>query len=286
MKQGQWAQADLNAMLNAIQAGAPNADVLLIGSTPDSSSNTAQIAANQIIQSTAKTYQGLGLNALYWDGFTPLGSWARVNALGIGGDGTHLPWQAQQFLAGLMLRDLGIFHGIGGLSPFNINAANAYVNGNMGIGTMAPTQILDVVSATGATASIRNTGTSGQTAKLNLISGFSGTNGDASIQATGAELRVHAGGVGGTGNIATIYTANRRTCPGRQHRKSIPWWHIRAIHHHRQRLTAWRGQRRHRIALHAQGWWRVNQPVRQGISNRLDGLGRQVTGTHKTGSVH
>lgn len=147
MKAGQWDQTTLNRMLDAIKAGAPKADVLLIGSTPDSGSDTAQLAANLVIQSTAKTYQAGGLNALYWDGFTPLGSWARVNALGIGGDGVHLAWQAQQFLASLMLRDLGILDAIAGTSSFDVSAGTVVASDRIKLGPVsAPT--LDIESDT------------------------------------------------------------------------------------------------------------------------------------------
>lgn len=136
MKTGQWTQASLNAMLSAIQVGAPLADVVLLGSTPDSTSNSAQLLSNLTIAATARTFQAAGLNALYFDGFTPLGSWNRVNALGIGGDGIHLDWKAHYFLGSLLMRDMGILDSIAGISPLAINAPNGRVVGRLDLGAV------------------------------------------------------------------------------------------------------------------------------------------------------
>lgn len=106
MKTGQWTQTSLTAMLNAIQAGSPNADVVLIGSTPDST-GTNQVTSNALADTVALTYQPT-LNVVAWDGYTPLSSYANVVALGWQGDGVHLAWQAEQYLGSLLMRDLGV----------------------------------------------------------------------------------------------------------------------------------------------------------------------------------
>jgi len=100
------------------------------------------------------------------------------------------------------------------------NSWLAGTTGNVGIGTTSPNAKLEVSgstiisgSLTVITSSIGSSainvianGTSGQEATINLISGFSGVNGDSYIKATVAELRLFASSVGGTNSRFTIYT--------------------------------------------------------------------------------
>jgi hypothetical protein len=196
--------ADLAVLLPILRTACPTAAIIGLGSTPLAVNDADQVAQNAALKAACAAK-----GCTYWDGYSPVVSYANLNALGWAGDGTHVDDKANAFLGGLLLRDLAILNHPGLVSPRDINAATVLVTGNLGIGTTSPTQILDVVagSAANAAMAVRNTGTSGQTATLKLSSGFSGTQGDASIVATSAELRLNASTVGGTGSIATIYTA-------------------------------------------------------------------------------
>lgn len=85
------------------------------------------------------------------------------------------------------------------------------VNNRLGIGTATPGQALVVNTSGNVAVTIGTTGTSGQTATLNLVSGFSGVSGDASISANIAELRLNAGTVGGTNRCISFYLGGTET---------------------------------------------------------------------------
>ena len=131
-KAGQWTPngtdtANLTALLNALQNAVPDADVILIGSTPDSGgavpgggSGVDQHQANVTAAKLAATYLPT-FNVVSWDGYTPMGSWSDVlnlDALGVAtggiagdwkGDGIiHLGWKTQAYLADLLLKDMGL----------------------------------------------------------------------------------------------------------------------------------------------------------------------------------
>jgi hypothetical protein len=126
----------LKSWLNAV-AGASTAnagpDVILIGSTPDAS-GTQQSQSNVDAAKIAATYQP-GLNVVLWDGYTPLGSYANVLALGWQGDGTHLDWKAQRFLAMLLARDLALFDVPLRPSPKDVVALAATIISELYLGT-------------------------------------------------------------------------------------------------------------------------------------------------------
>lgn len=129
----------LDAVKNASTTNA-GPDVLLIGSTPASNDATPsqQLAVNTQLATIAATYQP-GLNVFAWDGYTPLGAWANVLAMDPGdttwkGDGTHLGWKAQDFLAGLLARDIGLFQLAALPSGRDLNAATATALTQMAVG--------------------------------------------------------------------------------------------------------------------------------------------------------
>lgn len=95
--------AALSTMLPIITAGAPTATFVGIGSTPVSSGD-----ADQVIQNAQLRAACFANGGIYWDGYAPVVNYATLNALGWAGDGTHPTDQCNEFLAGLMLRDLGL----------------------------------------------------------------------------------------------------------------------------------------------------------------------------------
>jgi hypothetical protein len=117
---GSTVNATVTALLDIILAAAPQADVVMIGSSPVSGNDADQKVANAGMKAavTART----GQNAIYWDGYTPLVDYPTVLALGWQGDGTHLHDDAQSFLAGLMANDLGLWDILADRSGFDFNA--------------------------------------------------------------------------------------------------------------------------------------------------------------------
>jgi len=95
--------ADLDDLLNVFAASAPNADTVLIGSTPVASGDANQVAQNLVLRDACRSR-----NLTYFDGYSPFGSYAALAATGWQGDGIHVAPGADQFLGTLMLNDLNI----------------------------------------------------------------------------------------------------------------------------------------------------------------------------------
>jgi len=110
-------------------AGAPNATILGIGSTPISSGD-----ADQVIQNAQLRAACAASGALYWDGYTPVVNYATLNALGWAGDGTHPDEKANAFLAGLLLNDLALLQHPGVTSHKDVDATNGRVHNRIDFG--------------------------------------------------------------------------------------------------------------------------------------------------------
>jgi hypothetical protein len=95
--------ADLDALLNVFASAAPNADTVLIGSTPVASGDANQVAQNLTLRDACRA-RGL----TYFDGYSPFGSYAALTATGWQADGVHVAAGADKFLGTLMLRFLGL----------------------------------------------------------------------------------------------------------------------------------------------------------------------------------
>lgn len=107
----------LDTALNTVQAAAPHTDVVLIQSPPQSTADADNVTQNGIIAARAAAH-----GVLAWDSYTPFRNWATLNALGWGGDGTHVLEAADAYRGGLMFRDLGIFE-IAETQPYSPQAS-------------------------------------------------------------------------------------------------------------------------------------------------------------------
>lgn len=195
-----WA-TNLATLLPLIREEAPSALVIGIGSTPTAVNDADQVTQNAQLKAACAAF-----GATYWDGYSPVTNYATLNAIGWAGDGIHVSDACNAFLGGLMVNDLGLLAHPSLYNGRNVNAATVLAQ-NVGIGTTAPTQPLDVASSGASVATVRTTSTTGQYADLRLISGFSGVFGDARVRADGAKLRIMGPTVGGTA-IRTTLEAN------------------------------------------------------------------------------
>jgi hypothetical protein len=123
----------LETLLTKVDAGAPTATFVGIGSTPLASGDADQVIQNAQLKAACDAH-----GKVYWDGYGPFGSYAALNALGWAGDGTHVAEEASSFLAGLMARDLGLYDHAGADRPGSVNAKqvaalNKYVLGALGV---------------------------------------------------------------------------------------------------------------------------------------------------------
>ncbi|MFC5930943.1 hypothetical protein D6T64_12175 [Cryobacterium melibiosiphilum] len=168
--------AKMEQLLTVIDAGAPVATFVGIGSTP-----IAVNDADQVIQNAQIRAACLAHGKVYWDGYAPFGSYAAINALGWAGDGIHVAEAASSFLSGLMARDLGLFDHAGSERPFNVNALKVTVQEKIVLGRLG------------------NLTVTGSDVVLDASGNFtvSGTN--------GVVLRIPAGG--GTANAVVPNTA-------------------------------------------------------------------------------
>ena len=120
---------------NQLDAAAPNAAVLLIGSTPRSGDATVQLAENADLKQAA-----VDREYVYWDGYSPLLDYDNMVALGMEGDGTHPHQSATDFLAGIMFRDLFLSQ-YGAVWPYDVDGDNLaarkkLIIGRLGIGEL------------------------------------------------------------------------------------------------------------------------------------------------------
>jgi hypothetical protein len=137
-----WLTAVKNA--STVNAGP---DVIIIGSTP-ASNNGPQLLMNKAQAALAATYQP-GLNAFGWDGYTPLGDYANVLAMGWQNDGTHLDWKAQNFLASLLARDVGLLDLASQVEARDVNASTAILSTSVKVtGTTPSSPPLTLLAAT------------------------------------------------------------------------------------------------------------------------------------------
>ena len=143
----------VNAVRDGSTAGA-GPDVIVIGSTPDVQGQ-AETTLQDAIRALVKTYQP-SLNIFGWDGYRPLGSYTNMVAMGWQGDGIHPGWQAQQFLAFLMARDLNLF-----TLPFVAKSGNAV------FGTAQVTTALNVGPKTSQITGVIKPDSSGTDIQIN-----------------------------------------------------------------------------------------------------------------------
>jgi hypothetical protein len=190
--------ANLAVLLPLARAAAPLALIVGIGSTPVASGDADQVTQNAQLRAACAA-----ADCTYWDGYSPVVNYATLNALGWAGDGIHVEDGASAFLAGLMLDDLHLLDHPQLWNSRNVNAP-IVSGGQIGVGTLAPTALIDVASSGNPVMKIRTTGTTGQTAQLDLQSGFSSVTGDAAIKADGSALRILGPTVGGTSSRVTI----------------------------------------------------------------------------------
>lgn len=133
----------LNKLLTQIRTSVPNADFLGIGSTPVSgvSEDADQIVQNAQLRAACATYRGV-----YWDSYTPVGSYARMVELGWVSDGVHPLAGANRALSGLMVDDLHLLGRTGMPSDSDLAALKARVRDQLTIGSDT-VPVLDVVQS-------------------------------------------------------------------------------------------------------------------------------------------
>jgi hypothetical protein len=158
-KGGQWSDGtdatQLTALMDAVRAGAPNTDLILIGSTPDNGgsvpgggSGVNQLDCNQLAERSAAAYaKAHDFNVASWDGYSPLVSWAAVSAMDAlivangetagqwTGDGIHLGWRAQAYLTAHLWRDMNLARFFRGKTGDTTLIADTQVNVGKSPGT-------------------------------------------------------------------------------------------------------------------------------------------------------
>lgn len=103
--------AQLPGWQTAFITNAPNADRVLVGSTPLASGDADQVAQNTILRQSAATNGNY-----YFDRYSPLGGYAGMLETGEEGDGVHPPSTLSQHHADLFWQEAGFgenTHGIG-----------------------------------------------------------------------------------------------------------------------------------------------------------------------------
>lgn len=88
---------------DSFQAASPNTDWVLIGSTPQATNNADNISDNSALRLVA--YQN---NWFYYDGYSPFGSYAKLDSLGWDGDGIHPDYATGFYKAIHLWRIIGI----------------------------------------------------------------------------------------------------------------------------------------------------------------------------------
>lgn len=192
---------NLAVLLPLLRQSAPTAMIVGIGSTPVASNNADQLTQNAQLRAACAAS-----GCMYWDGYAPVVDYATLDALGWAGDGIHVADGASAFLGGLMAEELGLYAHPALDNPRNVNAELVRAD-KIGIGESDPTAPLEIESSTWARMVVRAALTTGQTAGIDLISGFSGVFGDAKIVADSARLRVMGPTVGGSANAGVTVEA-------------------------------------------------------------------------------
>ena len=95
----------LSTLFATTAAGAPNMDVIGVGSPPLVTNDADQVIQNAQLKAACEA-----AGYVYWDSYLPFKSYAKMAALGFEGDGVHVSSAADQYRAMLMLRDLGVFN--------------------------------------------------------------------------------------------------------------------------------------------------------------------------------
>jgi hypothetical protein len=95
----------LSTLFAITAAGAPNMDVIGVGSPPLAANDSDQVIQNAQLKAACEA-----AGYIYWDSYLPFKSYAKMAALGLEGDGVHVSTTADQYRALLMLRDLGILN--------------------------------------------------------------------------------------------------------------------------------------------------------------------------------
>lgn len=116
-----------------------NSDVVLFGSTPVATGDADQITQNTILRNAA-----ISRRLMYWDGYSPIGSYANMVTLGWQGDGVHPDTKASAYLAGLFLNDMG-FNSLTyswGACALNDRTRPSYLGDNTAIGRQSSRQVL------------------------------------------------------------------------------------------------------------------------------------------------
>jgi hypothetical protein len=143
--------AKLVDLLTVIDTAAPYATFVGIGSPPIRDNNDDQIIQNAQLKLACDAF-----GKVYWDGYSPCGSYEEMVALGWFDDpaGVHPGEGANAFLAGLMARDLGLFNHTGAASPQPVNtttvtALQQFVLGLLGtLDVTGSTMHFDLASGT------------------------------------------------------------------------------------------------------------------------------------------
>lgn len=95
----------LQQVFDRTKAGAPNMDVVGIGSPPVATNDADQVAQNSTLRTLCEAN-----GYTYYDTYALFGSYANMVALGWQGDGVHGDVRADQYRGYLMLRDLGLLN--------------------------------------------------------------------------------------------------------------------------------------------------------------------------------
>lgn len=106
-KDGPSFAADLDEWMSFWDAAiTKDADWVFIGTSPEQVETTGSIDA--VTNNAAMRQYAEANGKIYFDGYTPLRSWADLNSVGWGGDGTHLANAAHAFVANQLQRYLGL----------------------------------------------------------------------------------------------------------------------------------------------------------------------------------
>ena len=108
----------LVTLFGVTAAGAPNMDVIGVGSPPVVTGDADQVAQNSTLLAACQS-----AGYMFWDSYTIFGSYARLVALGFQGDGVHVSDAGDLYRGTLMLRDIGVLNALAGHpSPMDVNA--------------------------------------------------------------------------------------------------------------------------------------------------------------------
>lgn len=98
-----WVSTYVYPWLNVINDAYTKTDWILIGSTPQTSSDEYNVSANSELKAYADTY-----DYFYFDGYYPFANYSKLTDIGWNGDGTHPSAKAGYFLAGIIYQLIGL----------------------------------------------------------------------------------------------------------------------------------------------------------------------------------